>query len=232
MIDKVLSFYDELADYYHLIFEDWDRSIQLQARILGSVISQELPGQHLRILDCACGIGTQSLGLAALGHHLVGCDLSPAEVTRATREAQQRGLDIEFRVSDMTDLKEIPEAAFDVVSVFDNALPHLKSDELIRAVGAMTGRLKPGGLFIASIRDYDSVFQQRPAIQEPSFFGSVGSRRIIHQVWDWTGAAEYTLHLYITVEADQGWRTHHFVSEYRCVRRQELSDAIRSVGFP
>jgi hypothetical protein len=27
-------------------------------------------------------------------------------------------------------------------------------------------------------------------------------------------------------------RTHHFVSEYRCVRRQELSDAIRSVGFP
>jgi SAM-dependent methyltransferase len=144
MADKVLSFYEVLADYYHLIFEDWDRSIQRQAGILGSVISQQLPG-HLTILDCACGIGSQSLGLATLGHHLLGCDLSPAEVARATREAQQRGLDVEFLVSDMTNLKEIPEAGFDVVSVFDNALPHLTSDELIHAVGAMATKLKPGG---------------------------------------------------------------------------------------
>lgn len=231
MADTVLSFYDLLADYYHLIFEDWDRSVERQAKILGTVISHELPGQHLRILDCACGIGTQSLGLAALGHHLLGCDLSPAEVTRATKEAQQRGLDIEFRVSDMTNLKDISEAGFDVVSAFDNALPHLTSDGLIQAVGTMALRLKPGGLFIASIRDYDALLQEKPAMQEPAFFGNTGSRRIIHQVWDWTEAAEYTLHLYITLEADQGWRTHHFVSEYRGVKREELSDALRSVGF-
>ena len=29
MADKVLSFYDRLADSYHLIFEDWDPSIKL-----------------------------------------------------------------------------------------------------------------------------------------------------------------------------------------------------------
>ena len=166
MAGKVLSFYEALADYYHLIFEDWDRSIQRQAGILGSVISQHLPGP-LTILDCACGIGTQSLGLAALGHHLLGCDLSPAEVARATREAQQRGLDVEFRVTDMTNLKEIPEAGFDVVSVFDNALPHLTSDELFHAVGAMAGKLKPGGLFIASIRDYDRSCRKNQLCSHP-----------------------------------------------------------------
>jgi glycine/sarcosine N-methyltransferase len=201
MAEKVLSFYEGLADYYHLIFEDWDLSIQRQARVLGLVISQELPGQHLRILDCACGIGTQSLGLAAQGHHLVGCDLSPAEVRRATREAEQRGLDIEFHVSDMTDLKEISQTGFDVVSAFDNALPHLTSNELITAVGAMASKLKPGGLFIASIRDYDLLLQHKPAMQEPAFFGDAGSRRIIHQVWDWTDTAAYTLHLYLTTAA-------------------------------
>jgi glycine/sarcosine N-methyltransferase len=231
MADKVLSFYDALAGYYHLIFEDWDRAIQRQASILNSVISHRLAAKRLRILDCACGIGTQSLGLAALGHYLLGCDLSPAEVMRATREAQQRGLDILFRVSDMTNLKEVSEAGFDVVSVFDNALPHLTSDKLIQAVGTMALKLKPGGLFIASIRDYDAILEQRPPMQEPAFFGTLGNRRIIHQVWDWTGAAVYTLHLYITVEADHGWNTHHFVSEYRCVKRQELSDALRSSGF-
>jgi glycine/sarcosine N-methyltransferase len=231
MADKVLTFYDELADHYHLIFEDWDRSIQRQATTLGSVISRELPGQRLRILDCTCGIGTQSLGLAALGHSLVGCDLSPAAVARAAREARQRGLDIEFRVSDVTNLKEIPEIGFDVVSAFDNALPHLTRNELIQAVGAMARRLKPGGLFIASIRDYDSLLRQRPAMQEPAFFGNVGRRRIIHQVWDWTGAAQYTLHLYITVEVAHVWHSHHFVSEYRCVERQELSEALCAEGF-
>ena len=182
-------------------------------------------------MDCACGIGTPSLGLAALGHHIVGCDLSPAEITRAVKEAKQRGLNIEFRVSDMTNLKEIPEAGFDVVAAFDNALTHLSSDGLMQAVRAMAHRLKPGGLFIASIRDYDSLLEERPAIQEPAFFGNRGSRRIIHQIWDWTEVAKYTLHLYITVEADQSWQTNHFVSEYRCVKRQELSDALQSAGF-
>jgi glycine/sarcosine N-methyltransferase len=231
MSDKGVNFYDELADHYHLLFEHWDRSIQRQATTLGSVISRELPGQRLRILDCACGIGTQSLGLAALGHSLVGCDLSPAAVARAAREARQRGLNIDFRVSDMTNLKEISGIGFDVVSAFDNALPHLTRNELTQAVGAMTRKLKPGGLFIASIRDYDSLLRQRPAMQEPAFFGDVGSRRIIHQVWDWTDAAEYTLHLYITVETAHAWHSHHFVSGYRCVERQELSDVLCMVGF-
>ena len=231
MADKTLTFYEELADYYHLIFEDWDASIQRQAKTLDSVILHEKPGGPLRILDCACGIGTQSLGLAALGHHLVGCDLSPAAVSRATMAARQRGLKVEFRVSDMTNLKEIPEVGFDVVSAFDNALPHLTQDELIQAVGAMARRLKPDGLFIASIRDYDLLVRQRPAMQAPAFFGDVGSRRIIHQIWDWTDAAKYTLHLYITVENDEGWHSHHFVSEYRCMERQELTDALYSAGF-
>jgi glycine/sarcosine N-methyltransferase len=231
MADQVVSFYDSMADYYHLIFEDWDRSIHRQARILGSVISQEISGQHLRILDCACGIGTQSLGLAALGHHVVGSDLSPAEVARAKRGARNRGLEIQFYVSDMTDLKEINESRFDVIAAFDNALPHLTSEQLTRVIGAMAARLRPGGLFAASIRDYDLLLQQRPAMQEPSFFGSEGSRIVVHQVWDWTEEAKYTLYLYITIEAEDEWSAHHFVSEYRCVRRRELSDALRAAGF-
>ncbi len=231
MSNQVLSFYDSIADYYHLIFEDRDRSIQRQARSLGSVISRELPGQHLRILDCACGIGTQSLGFAALGHHVVGSDLSPAAVTRAAKEAQQRGLNIEFYVSDMTHLKEIREAGFDVVAAFDNALPHLSSDELIQAVGAMARRLKPGGLFIASIRDYDLLLQQRPAMQEPAFFGTDGSEE--SSIRFGTGLNQPNTNCTSTSLfrlARIGAHT-HFVSEYRCVIRQELSDALRSVGF-
>ncbi len=231
MTDQVLRFYNSLADYYHLIFEDWDRSIRRQAKTLDAILTREIPSPHLNILDCACGIGTQALGLAALGHHIVASDLSPAEIARAETEARKRRLDIQFRVSDVTDLKEVPETGFDVVAAFDNALPHLSSSQLTRSVEAMASRLRPGGLFIASIRDYDLLLEGRPAMQEPSFFGDEGERRIVHQVWDWTGPANYTLHLFITIEAAGAWEAHHFLSEYRCLPRHELSDILRLAGF-
>jgi SAM-dependent methyltransferase len=237
MTHEVLNFYESLTDYYHLIFEDWDRSIQRQARVLQSLLSRELPNRPWNILDCACGIGTQALGFASLGHHVVASDLSPAAVERAQREARTRHLDLQFHVSDMTTLSEIPETHFDVVAALDNALPHLSADQLAQAIQTIASRLPSGGLFTASIRDYDQILLQRPTMQEPAFFGSDGTRRIVHQVWDWIDNTKYTLHLYITLEAvesdeaNQKWQTHHFVSEYRCLKRQELSDALQSAGF-
>jgi glycine/sarcosine N-methyltransferase len=232
MTHEILDFYESLADYYHLIFEDWDRSIHRQAKTLDSLISRELPGRRpLKILDCACGIGTQALGFASLGHHVVASDLSATAVRRAEKEAQFRSLNIKFCVSDMTSLREIADTHFDVVAALDNALPHLSPGQLTQAIKAIASRLNSGGLFIASIRDYDLLLQQRPAMQEPAFFGSEGTRRIVHQVWDWIEAAKYKLHLYITIQAGQQWKTHHFISEYRCMKRQELSDVLRLTGF-
>jgi 2-polyprenyl-3-methyl-5-hydroxy-6-metoxy-1,4-benzoquinol methylase len=106
----------------------------------------------LKILDCACGIGTQALGLAAFGHQVIASDLSQAEVNRAKHEAQIRALDISFHASDMTSLAEIADRDFDVVAALDNALPHLTADQLSRAVEAVGSKLKSNGLFIASIR--------------------------------------------------------------------------------
>jgi len=231
MAHEIVDFYESLADYYHLIFEDWDRSIHRQAKALDLVISRERPGRPLKILDCACGIGTQALGFALMGHDVVGSDLSEAEVRRAEKEARIRALDIKFCVSDMTSLREIPDTAFDVVAALDNALPHLTSGQLSLAMTAIASRLHSGGLFIASIRDYDHLLQQKPAMQEPALFGNEGTRRSVHQVWDWIEADKYKLHLYITLQAGHQWKTHHFISEYRCVKRQELSDVLRLTGF-
>jgi glycine/sarcosine N-methyltransferase len=229
--NKVLNFYEPLATYYHLIFEDWDKAIERQAKILDAVLARHIARRPLKILDCACGIGTQALGLAALGHQVVASDLTPAEVKRATREAETRGIKIAFHVSDMTDLAAIAESDFDVVAALDNALPHLTSDQLAQAIKAIAARLNSGGLFVASIRDYDSLMAEKLRIQEPVFYGSQGTRRIVHQVWDWFEEAKYVVHLYITMETDQGWESHHFASEYRCLLRAELSAALETAGF-
>jgi SAM-dependent methyltransferase len=235
MPGNVLGFYEELADYYHLIFEDWDSSIERQARILDNLLTLQCAGSPLKILDCSCGIGTQAIGLARLGHQVVASDLSGAAVRRAEREARLRDLTIRFYFSDMTSLKEVAENSFDLAISMDNALPHLSASQLRQAAAAIRQKLKPEGLFMATIRDYDALIVERPTIQKPVFYGAPGSRRIVHQVWDWTEKtgkdAGYVLHVYITVESEQGWKAHHFVSEYRCLLRSELSAALNESGF-
>lgn len=230
MEEKVLSFYSSLADYYHLIFEDWDRSIARQAEILNALISARIPDHPLRILDCACGIGTQALGFASFGHDVVGSDLSPRAIARASCEAERRKLAIDYRTADMTSLEGIG-SGFDVVAALDNALPHLSPEQLTRALGSIASRLRSDGLFLASIRDYDALIRTRPSTQPPALYGDAENRRIVQQVWDWTDESKYTLHLFIAVHENSQWRAHHFVSEYYCLGRDELSTALRTAGF-
>ena len=66
---------------------------------------------------------------------------------------------------------------------------------------------------------------------KPAFYGAVGERRIVHQVWDWIDERRYIVHLYITVESGRSWQAHHFVSEYRSLLREELSNLLREAGF-
>jgi SAM-dependent methyltransferase len=227
------AFYDDLADYHHLIFQDWTRSIEWQSGVLGPLIERELSAAgKLRVLDCGCGIGTQALGLAGRGHLVTGVDLSAAAIARARREARGRGLSIRFAVADMRDLSEAAESGFDAALAIDNSLPHLLSEEdLARAAQQIAAKLRHGGIFLASIRDYDEIAATHPAVPPPAFFRDGEYRRIYHQVWDWTGDRQYTVHLYITQETAAGWECRHFVSIYRAVLREELTAIFRDAGF-
>jgi SAM-dependent methyltransferase len=231
MRSKAAQFYDPLAEVYHLIFEDWDASMALQAKVVDGLLRTELADRTLRVLDCACGIGTQAIGLAQCGHRVTGSDASAAAVERARREAELRGLEIRFFISDMTELKELAEAEFDAVVAFDNALPHLERDELKSAARTMRAKLRDGGLLLASIRDYDRLIAERPAVQGPAFHGVEGARRIVHQIWEWMERERYRVHLYITVQDGGQWRAHHFAGEYRAMLRSEVTLALQEAGF-
>ena len=75
-------FYDDLADDYHLIFRDWEKAVDRQGQVLDELIRARCPRART-LLDCACGIGTQSFGLAARGWRVTGSDLSPGAIGRA-----------------------------------------------------------------------------------------------------------------------------------------------------
>ncbi len=151
------TYYDGLARYYKLIYPDWDGAVERQAQALDSVI-REYFGQAHSILDAACGIGTQSIGLAQLGYAVTGSDISSAEVDLARVESQRRGLPIDLRIADMRQLWQAHQKQFDVVIACDNAVPHLLSDdEIRRAFEQFYLCTMPNGGCCISIRDYSAL---------------------------------------------------------------------------
>lgn len=223
------DFYEELADFYHLMFENWDESIRYQSEIL----SRLLPSTRLGpILDCTCGIGTQSIALAQIGYQVDGSDLSKAEINRAKKEALSRGLNIRFRTDDMRILHLSPLSHYEAVIAMDNSLPHLDDDDdILKALIAMYNRLKSKGILLLSVRDYEKILIEHTQIIDPVFFMDGQYRRIVHQVWDWLDDRRYVLHLYITYESPNGWRSHHFTGQYRAIKPKEIVNLMNVAGF-
>jgi hypothetical protein len=77
-----LRFYEELAAHCHLICDDWNEAIERQAQVLGPLIHSHANGNCLRVFDCSCGIGTQSLGFAKLAYSVLVSDLCLAAKDR------------------------------------------------------------------------------------------------------------------------------------------------------
>jgi SAM-dependent methyltransferase len=225
--------YDELADHYHLIFENWEASMARHAEALSPILKRECGSEPtLRVFDCACGIGTQALGLSKLGFEVTASDLSPRAIARLRWEASQRGLHLNSFVADILNLSSIPESNFDAVICMDNALPHLENDDqLVQALSQIRAKLRPGGLLMASIRDYDFLIPEKPVVQGPAFYNDDGKRRIVLQVWDWIDGLRYVFHLYITREVPTGWQAVHSAALYRALKRDELTQALNRAEF-
>ncbi len=230
-----LQFYDSLAHDYHLIFADWNKSIERQGLALDRLVCAYTPGAPLDVLDCSCGIGTQALALAAHGYRVHATDISPASVERGIQEAAARQLPVSFGVADMRMLDSQVAGEFDVVLTCDNAVPHLLTDEDLRqALRGMRARLRDDGLLLISIRDYDQLVIDKPNATMPQVYDDEDGRRIVFQVWDWAGqTAEqtYTVNMFIVRQTDSGWQTSHYATTYRALQRAELDELLAACGF-
>ena len=230
------QFYDDLASYYHLIFEDWDASMVRQGDALAQLISTELSGEttaDLRVLDAACGIGTQTLPLAASGFQLTARDLSPAAIARLQHEAEIRQLVVDAAVSDMREIASSVSGSFDVVIAFDNSLAHLLNDSDLRAAfRQFVSVLRPGGVFLCSVRDYDKLKRGEPSTHQYGQREYRGETFLLRQDWSWDDSMHYHATLIIDKETPIGFtQVLSVVSRFYAVSIDQLLVLMREVGF-
>jgi glycine/sarcosine N-methyltransferase len=228
---NVVEFYDDFASDYHLAYGgDWESAVDRQGAALHRLIRGVLP-EAQDVLDCSCGIGTQAIGLARRGYRVCGTDISPGEVERARREAERLGADASFDVADFRDLGGI-EGQFDVVISCDNAVPHLLDEaDVPKALKEMRAKLRPGGLLVITMRDFDAALSEKPPMAPPVVVAGP-PRRILLRLHDWDADRPcYTVRYVVLTEAQGGWTVVEHTTRYRAITREELTREAQVAGF-
>ena len=225
----IQTFYDHLASQYDKLFLDWQSTTKEQALILRKLFEAYGFDDTARILDCACGIGTQAIGLASLGYSVTASDISDGELAEAKVRAAQNHVSVRFEHADFCALQDTFSEPFDIIIAMDNALPHmLTKGALDAAVKSIIAQLVPGGMFVASIRDYDALLQDKPPYSPPYIHQTQQGQRVAFQTWHWEGD-HYRLVQYI-INDEQDLKVSRFECEYRATRREELTRLLRAGG--
>ncbi len=228
-MDIIQSFYNNLASQYDKLFLDWEETTKEQEAILTKIFNDNGFDYSAEILDCACGIGTQAIGLARAGYHVTASDISDAEIAEAKKRAEKNNVKIHFRHADFCALSETFSKKFDIIIAMDNALPHMLSKGALQtAVGSIANQIATGGMFVASIRDYNALLADKPPYSPPYIHQTELGQRVSFQTWNWIGD-NYRLIQYI-IEDEETMQISKFECEYRAVQREELTNLLVSVG--
>lgn len=223
------TFYDNLASQYDKLFLDWQSTTHEQAVILNKLFQDNGFNNTAKILDCACGIGTQAIGLACLGYDVTASDISDGEISEAKARSLNANVKIRFQKADFCALSKTFSERFDIVIAMDNALPHMLSGSALEsAITSIVNQIAEGGIFVASIRDYDALLTNKPPYSPPYIHKTGKGQRVSFQTWEWN-EDHYKLIQYI-IDDEESLQVSKFECEYRATRREELTNLLTAGG--
>ena len=89
-------------------------------------------------------------------------------------------------------------------------------------------QISNGGIFVASIRDYDQMLKDKPRYSPPYIHKTEKGQRVLFQTWDWVGE-NYRFVQYI-IDDGASLEISKFECEYRAVRREEITGLLHACG--
>lgn len=229
-------FYDDIAEYYDLIYADWQESMDRQGAAISAMFGNpKALGSRggFRVLDASAGIGTQALPLAVLGYDVVARDLSSAAIARLSREAEARGLTIDAEAADMRGVGDSVDGLFDAVISFDNSIPHLlNDDEIVATFRGFSRLLNPNGTLLISVRDYDHVDRTPTSVHAYGEQDRAERTFRLSQEWEWLDDSHYQTLMVVEERVEGRWtdlvRTD---AEYYAIPIPRLLDLLDEAGF-
>jgi ubiquinone/menaquinone biosynthesis C-methylase UbiE len=155
--------------------------VATMAETLGALIELVPVDPEARWLEVACGPGAISRAMAPRVGGVLGVDLTPAMVEKATEEARREGLaNVEFSAGDATAL-EFEDGAFDA-AVTRFSLHHIPAPQ--RVVAEMARVVRSGGGVIVSDfiadpdRDVYAAVEEIERLRDPSHWSCLTAEQL------------------------------------------------------
>ena len=141
------GFYSEFAEYYEAVFPYRDE--------VYSFLKSYIPDGSRQVLDAGCGTGHYCGRLAADGYDVAGIDLDPRMIEVARKNYPKPT----FHCMNMLEVGEL-SPRFDLAFCIGNVAPHLTQDDFARFAGAVARILRPGGVWIFQVVNWDYILAQ------------------------------------------------------------------------
>ncbi|HEY1738883.1 MAG TPA: class I SAM-dependent methyltransferase, partial [Acidimicrobiia bacterium] len=150
VVDIVRRGYDVIADRY-LAAVRVERDADPRDAWTALLVERLSPRSH--VLDAGCGPGLPTAAaLAALGHDVVGVDVSERQIELARANVR----DARFEVADVARYDGVEPGALDaIVALY--SLTHVPRDEYPALFARFAAWLRPGGWLLASLGRTDSA---------------------------------------------------------------------------
>lgn len=174
-----------------------------------------------RVLDCPCGMGRVSFGLAKLGLDVTGLDLTAAYIRRARKRAREQRLNIPFLRGDMRELPFTNE--FDAVVNWFTSFGYFDEAGNLATAQAAFAALKPGGKFLIEMMNKSWLL---PRFGNESDETVNGIRIISRPRWDAKNSRVCNTWTFIK---GQKRETHHF--SHTLYTGAEMRRLLRQAGF-
>lgn len=181
-----MTFYETLSKYYDELFPFGEAELTFIESLLGDARD---------LLDIGCGTGGKT-AILAHNRRAAGFDMDEGMIARAN--AAHAGPNVHFFALDMRNMASVlSPGSFDAAVCIGNTLAHLhRGDELLEFFRRIQDILRPGGVFVGQILNYDRIVNDKisslPLIDTPnvrferSYAWEGGQLRFITRITDKT----------------------------------------------
>ena len=149
-----MSFYQQIAPYYHHIFKINVNQVDF--------IKFIIPESDSKILDIGCGIGTLSFELTNYYKNILGIDMDAEMIRVASKNMVAASKSLHFQQLSMLKLDAfIDEKSLDSIICFGNTLVHLNSlNEIANFLQQSKAILKSNGKLLLQIVNYNRIIEK------------------------------------------------------------------------
>jgi len=209
------------SPHYHRLYGHRSGS---EASAFVSNLHRHFGWSNLHLLDLACGQGRHAAAAAALGHRVVGMDLSENSIdnARKTHSGQER---LTFVEGNMLDF-ELDQQFDGVLNLFTSFGYFDRREDHLAVLEGIRRHLKPGGFLIL---DYLNVGFSRARLVSEETIERAGVEYAITRSF---GDLGYGVQGFIkTIEFEEEGKHHRFTERVSGMDREELTGLLEASGL-